>query len=331
MGIVKHIPVLNSLRAIAALSVCLFHFICTVTGFISNKIVLQIFSFGHYGVQMFFVISGFIIPWSMFNNKYRINNFFIFFAKRLIRLEPPYIISLLLAIVYSYVRALGPHFNGVDISPSFKEVILHFGYLIPFFKGQKWVLDVYWTLAIEFQYYIAIGLLFNSFCSNELYQRMLLYFLFLCAPLLMRNNFLPPHLPIFLLGIILCLYKTSIIKLPELITVSVFTFLDIRIFHDLPTVIFAGLTFFTILHAQDIKSKVGDFVGDISYSLYLFHTLSGTIILNYFAHSASSHLFKIVIIIVSVLASIGVSYFIYKFIEKPSKILSARISYQRKT
>jgi peptidoglycan/LPS O-acetylase OafA/YrhL len=327
---IKHIPVLNSLRAIAAMSVCLFHFVCTVTGFVSNEVILQIFSYGHYGVQMFFVISGFVIPWSMFYNKYKINNFFTFTAKRLIRLEPPYIISLLFAILHTYIRALSPHYNGVDITPTFKQILLHFGYLIPFFEGEKWIRPVYWTLAIEFQYYIAIGLLYNLIWSNKLIQRILLYSLFLCAPLLLRSNFLPYHLPIFLLGIILCLYKTNIIKMPELLIISIAAFIAIAVFHDWPTVIFSGSTFFLILYGENIKSKIGDFLGNISYSIYLFHSLTGMIILNYFTHTVTSPVIKFVLLILAIMVSIACSVFIYKFIEKPSKELSSRVSYKRK-
>lgn len=326
----KHIPVLNSLRAVAALSVCLFHFVCTVTGFITNQTILDLFSFGHYGVQMFFVISGFIIPWSMYHSKYAINNFFTFTAKRLIRLEPPYIISLLLAIAHTYARAVSPHYNGVDITPTFKQIALHFGYLIPFFETEKWIRPVYWTLAIEFQYYITIGLLFNFIFNNKIFQRLICYVLFLGAPLIVKNNFLPYHLPVFLLGIVLCLYKTKFIKVNEFRIVALVTLLAINYFMDLPILVFSAITFFAILYAENVKSRIGDFLGEISYSLYLFHSLSGMILLNYLEHSSPAPVLKFLLIIVAVGISIGVSFFVYKFVEKPSKELSSRISYKRK-
>ncbi len=45
----------DALRAIAALWVCLFHF-TSATG---------VGRYGYLGVTIFFVISGFIVPWSM--------------------------------------------------------------------------------------------------------------------------------------------------------------------------------------------------------------------------------------------------------------------------
>jgi proteic killer suppression protein len=93
-----NVPILDSLRAFAALSVCLFHFVCTTTDYIKTQWILDIFSVGSYGVQLFFVISGFVIPWSMYNANFKINHFFKFALKRFSRLEPPYIASLFFAI-----------------------------------------------------------------------------------------------------------------------------------------------------------------------------------------------------------------------------------------
>ena len=75
------IPVLESLRAFAATSVCLYHFVCTTTDYVHNESVLNLFSLGEYGVHLFFVISGFIIPWSMYRAGYEIKHFFTFFYR----------------------------------------------------------------------------------------------------------------------------------------------------------------------------------------------------------------------------------------------------------
>ncbi len=325
----KNIPVLHSLRALAALSVCMFHYVCTVTGFISNTTIISFFSYGHFGVQMFFVISGFIIPWSMFHGKYEIKNFFTFTAKRLIRLEPPYLVSLLFAIAHTYIRTLSPHYNGIDITPSAKQIALHFGYLIPFVEGEKWIRPVYWTLAIEFQYYLTIGLLFAFITSKKMWLRIIIYAAFLSGPIWMKVNFLPYHLPIFLLGIILCLYKTKIAGRLEMYIIGITSLTIIAIFNDVPTMFFSGFAFFAILYFSNFKSAIGYFLGNISYSLYLFHSLTGMILLNYCAHSVTTPLVKLLLIVSALLISIGASYIVYRFIEKPSKELSSRIKYKK--
>jgi len=96
----NNIVVLDSLRAFAALSVCLFHFVCTTTGYITTDWILNLFDIGKYGVQLFFVISGFVIPWSMYAAGFQLKNLFSFLFKRLARLEPPYVFSVLIALQY---------------------------------------------------------------------------------------------------------------------------------------------------------------------------------------------------------------------------------------
>ncbi|MDQ3047939.1 MAG: acyltransferase [Bacteroidota bacterium] len=320
------IPVLNGLRGFAALSVCLFHFICTVNGFIDSDFFTGIFSFGHYGVQMFFVISGFIIPWSMYHNGYKLKHYFTFAAKRFIRLEPPYLVSLMVAIAHTYIRMLSPHYNGVDITPDTTQVLLHFGYLIPFFQDQEWIRQVYWTLAIEFQYYLTIALLFPLIANGNFYLRFLSY-LIMFSGVFFFKGFFPFHLPVFLFGICLFLYKANIIRWLELSILIIAAGLEVVFYHDVATLIFASVTFLVILFFTDYKNKVAVFLGEISYSVYLFHGLTGLVILNYFSHSVEHPLLKFLLVLLAILVTIVAAYLVYRFVELPSKKLSSRIKF----
>lgn len=324
----KHVPILDALRAFAALSVCLFHFICTVNGFIDSETVKYFFSFGHYGVQLFFVISGFVIPWSLFHSNYQLRNYFTFAVKRFIRLEPPYIVSLMVAIAHTYFRAMSPHYNGVDITPTFKQIALHFGYLIPFVEGQKWIRPVYWTLAIEFQYYLSIGLLFPLLAGKRWSGRVVFYVLCLVGPFFL-NNFLPYYLPVFLLGISMFLYKSAIITIVELVVVTIVASLEILVFHDTGTLVFSLIGYFAILFFSDFKTKVLTFLGDISYSIYLFHSLTGLVLINYISHSVHQPIVKLLAVLVALLVTVGCSYLVYRFVELPSKKLSSKIKFKK--
>jgi len=51
---IAYIPVITLLRGLAALMVCLYHFICKTTDYITDEITLNIFHFGELGVSMFF-------------------------------------------------------------------------------------------------------------------------------------------------------------------------------------------------------------------------------------------------------------------------------------
>lgn len=325
----KHVPVLDSLRAFAALSVCLFHFICTVTGFVDNAWIRSFFDYGHYGVQLFFVISGFIIPWSLYHSGYKIRNFFTFAGKRFLRLEPPYIISLIVAITHTFVRMLSPHYNGLDVTPSIKQVMLHFGYMIPFFEGEKWIRPVYWTLAIEFQYYITIGLLFPLLLNKKNSWRYLCYALMFAGPFFLKG-FLPFYFPVFLLGISLCLYKIKAINMIELCIIATLSTIEIVIFHDFGTLLFSFIGFFSILYFQHFKSSILGFFGDISYSIYLFHSLTGLVLINYFSHTIHHPVLKVLLIVLATGVTIGASYLIFRFVELPSKKLSSSIKFNKK-
>lgn len=325
-----NVPVLNSLRAVAALSVCLFHYICTVVGFTTNELVQGIFFYGQYGVHMFFVISGFVIPWSMYYGGYKPSNFFRFLAKRLIRLEPLYLFSLALAVLHAFSRTWGPNYNGVDTTPTLQQISLHVGYLIPFFPDEKWIRPVYWTLAIEFQYYITMGLIFPLLIRKAIILRFFVYALVLLGVLIPHAGFLPYYLPIFLLGILLFLKKTELIGEAEFYTTSVISLALIFLFHDTGSFIFSFATFFIILHFSHIRSKIGDFLGEISYSLYLFHSLTGMIVLNYIVHIVQSPILKVGALFFAVGLAIAFSYVTYRVIEKPTKRWSSRIKYQPK-
>lgn len=158
---IRQIPILNTLRAIAAITVCLHHHLFTTRISISDWNPLRIFEIGNEGVTMFFVISGFVIPYAMFTKGYQLSSIHRFFAKRLMRLEPPYLLSLLLALVFHQIRHLNPYGTGIDKTPSLECALLHLGYWIPFTNGEcSWTIGVYWSLAVEFQYYIFLSVAF---------------------------------------------------------------------------------------------------------------------------------------------------------------------------
>lgn len=96
----KHIPVLYHLRGLAATSVCLFHFSNGEGGFLNaHDPIKQVGSFGWLGVEAFFVISGFVVPYSLHirsRTSYRPSDAFDFIGRRLRRLEPPYLACILL-------------------------------------------------------------------------------------------------------------------------------------------------------------------------------------------------------------------------------------------
>ncbi len=324
------IGVLDSLRAFAALSVCLYHFVCKTVDFIPKNGVYDLFFTGQYGVHLFFVISGFVIPWSMYNNRYSIGNFFRFLLKRLARLEPPYIISVVLAIVVVFARAWFIGDGQLHIEVSFSQILLHVGYLIPFFdQSYDWLSPVYWTLAVEFQYYILIALLYVPMMRYGLFMRLLIYTVSCVSSFLVGDTFLPFWLPVFLVGIVLFLYKTKIIVLSEfvLVTLAMLIVCWFKCPHE--SLIFITLPVIVVLFSENLKVPVLHFLGKMSYSIYLIHAIIGISFMNVLSHHVNGTLQKILLVLVVLAISIVSSYVFYRILEKPSKALSSRISYRK--
>lgn len=321
------IAILDSLRAFAAISVCLYHFVCTTTGYIQTEWILNFFSFGKYGVQLFFVISGFIIPWSMYKANYRLNNFFMFLLKRLARLEPPYLFSLVLAIFVLGVRwlVLGQSENLQEISVP--RIFLHFGYLIPFFKDYEWINQVYWTLAVEFQYYLFIALIFVPLATLGIAIRILIYLVFLALAFCFDSRFLPYWLPVFLLGVLVFLFKSQIIGAHEYYVVTFITALFSVYFYSIGEVLYMLLPVVLILYFSDKEFKIGHFLGKFSYSLYLMHPIIGATFINVISHHVQHPVGKLLVIIGGVLITVFGSWLVYRLVELPSKKLSSRLKY----
>src|SRR6266550_3570304 len=98
MKIATHIPELDGLRGIAILMVVVYHaFLFSVSppaGWIA-----RLASYGFAGVDLFFVLSVFLITGILLNDKGRPGYFRIFYAKRALRIWPLYYLLLLVSFV----------------------------------------------------------------------------------------------------------------------------------------------------------------------------------------------------------------------------------------
>ena len=90
----SHIAVIDTLRGIAALMVVIVH----VSMRLEPSWLTTIASYGQHGVILFFVISGFIIPYSLFKSNYTLRAMANFLWRRILRLNPPYYATLLLLL-----------------------------------------------------------------------------------------------------------------------------------------------------------------------------------------------------------------------------------------
>lgn len=140
---------LDGLRGLAALGVVLHHF---AGGYQSRypdapPPVIEA-DWGAYGVQLFFFISGFVILMSAGRARRPVD----FAISRVSRLYPVYWIAVTLAIVLTVIFRV-PH-----TPQSLRDRVLNYTMV------QRWlqipnVDDVYWTLAVEMQFYVMVFIL----------------------------------------------------------------------------------------------------------------------------------------------------------------------------
>ena len=316
------IPIINNLRGIAALLVCLFHFVFSTKNYITNQQILDVFYFGQYGVQLFFIISGIVIPLSLLKSNYTLLKFPSFFLKRIIRIEPPYLVALSIAILIIIIRGNVSKLN-------YTQIALHIGYLIPFFLDEyAWLNEVFWTLAIEFQYYLIISVLIVLLTNNTFIGRLTFYLIFLLMPFLYSNsNFFPFYAPMFLIGILWCLFFLTKINSLEFICLLVAS-VSVTFFKIGHIDAFIGL--FTIIFIHFLKNysnKLLLFFGNISYTMYLIHPLIGASCINILSHKFALSWQKPIVIIVGFVVTTVSSYILYLIIEKPTQSLSKKIKY----
>lgn len=324
----KKIPVINGLRGIAASMVAFLH-LASVNGYIENATIKSIFALGNTGVYIFFVISGVVIPLSMIRGGYTYQNWGTFMLKRLIRLEPPYLATIALALIYFQVRMFVPTSVKTDLMPGTKDLLLHLGYLVPFFKA-KWALGIFWTLAVEFQYYIIISLLLPLAVTGGKSGRYSFYLFFLCCPFLLSNKFFfPLHGPIFLMGIVYAFLKTNIIESRECFVLTLLCIAISIVVLPLKHAIAGMATILIINFLPNITNGVLEFLGKISYSLYLIHQLTGKALINVLSYKFRADYQKPLVIIGGYLFAVLAAYVFYRVIEKPSQKLSARIKYKQ--
>ena len=316
---------IDFLRGLAALMVAFFHFTHhqSIHGTLLNEsdLIYKIGHFGQYGVHLFFVISGFVIPYSMVKHNYSIGKIGGFLLKRITRIEPPYLLSILWVIASSIVFAI---YLGNDVFIEWKRIFLHLGYLIPF-SSEHWFNDVYWTLAIEFQYYLLIALSFSFFFHKKQVVRTIALGAMAIFPFLGYEGFLIAYTPIFGLGIVGALVQLNRINQRSFLFWIVVFFSSIFLFKG---VIIAGITLITlfVIVGMHIKTKGTDFLGKISYSVYLTHgELGGRLIYFLIPFCVTSTFRSYLLLVGAILFSIFGAWVFYLVIERSSKRLASKI------
>jgi len=315
----------DQLRGLAALAVGWYHF-TNVRSFLPEGWIKESGSSGWLGVEVFFVISGFILPWALYRAGYRLRHFARFLAKRILRLDPPYLVTLVLLIGLAFLGWARHGFQADQLHLSFPQVFLHLGYLNAFF-GYEWLSPVFWTLAIEFQYYLLLGLLFPLLIHTNMNVRLsALSVLGALAFVFPQSAFVFHFMFLFLLGIATFYRKTG--------QIGNRTFLALLIVFGIgctctlsPLIAIVGAATATSISYTKLNIRPLRFLSRISYSFYLLHGTIGGILITQVMRVTENPSLRITFLPVIFGLSILGSWVLYRWVELPAQRWSSSIRY----
>jgi peptidoglycan/LPS O-acetylase OafA/YrhL len=144
---------LDALRGLAALVVAWYHLSPSVIGSRHHLAVHRYIDLGKYGVLLFFLVSGYVIPMSL----ERHGSMRRFWAGRLFRIYPAYLaaIAVILVLVELGVMPLPPTARTETATTLLGHVTM-----MPDLLGVRGLVWPFWTLTFEMIFYLLVGGLF---------------------------------------------------------------------------------------------------------------------------------------------------------------------------
>jgi peptidoglycan/LPS O-acetylase OafA/YrhL len=273
---------------------------------------------GAYGVAVFFIISGFLIPISL--ERYKAKRFLI---ARFFRLIPVYAVCLFVVVCISFI------FGTREFSTSiFSEYFLNITLMRDVFAG-KMLDSVIWTLEIEAKFYLYLALLY-VLLNKRFYYCIWINIVILSLVLISSISSLYKYsgaLSFMFIGV--CFYfiqmgdvKSRIISAAAVIpNLYIMDISFSRYYgHDLVSAIYLKsllacvIVAFMIVVFKLKTPKLVMYIANISYPLYAVHTI-GYPLLSYFVYKLE---FGGMGVILTLFIVTIISHFIHRLIEKPS-------------
>lgn len=319
---------LDVFRAVAALAVCFHHFNReSLTG---GTWFSEMAKYGNYGVDIFFVISGYVIPLALLRRDFQLSQIGIFLQGRFLRLYPAYALAAFLTLGLWYASTWFPGFRGEGPPEiSVAEILANATLSCDFFQ-QEWFGVVFWTLAIEAQYYLFIALSFPLlFCNlgKKLLTRWIPLGAWLLLPLLFRQG---PTLfgwsALFAMGFLAILWQRGELRnwgLCAGVVVAGMVQWEVRG----PVSAVLGLsTALGILFLPNLAWRPLVWVGTISYSLYLLHVPIGGRVMNFLERFAEFGFVQLLSVPMALAISLFFAWIFFLLVEKPSHDLAQKIA-----
>ena len=345
----SRVHILDGLRVVAILMVMFFHYY----SFFYNRFYTyaidtsETFKFGYLGVELFFIISGFVITLTLTS----CNTFWEFLVKRFIRLLPGMLICSLTTFLICIFFDINNLFPG---SKEIKNLILSNTFVKPdllnfLFKTDFEYIDaVYWSLWVELCFYIVVATLYfldktnllRNFGIFAIVVRLFQYFIvsdagatILPSLISQRNyNLLYRMISIFdltkmalwfLLGMLLLELHRNTSRSKILVAFSAVFLLEILLDANLTVTLFS-LAVYVVLLLFIYKPAVIAFLGNkflttlgiASYSIYLIHNRNGLLLIDRL--SPTFGVYNIVLPIIAMILACLFAFYSYKYFEMPA-------------
>jgi peptidoglycan/LPS O-acetylase OafA/YrhL len=184
----KRIPELDGLRGLAILLVVLCHYVARGEKTGHSAVVhhfFQAFSAGWSGVDLFFVLSGFLIGSILLESRGSRSYFRTFYLRRAHRILPFYYLWILLCLVgFTVAYFIAP--SAMVTSADFRPIPRYIVFIQNFFWSKTYFemlfLGATWSLAVEEQFYLCAPLLVRYVSGRALFR--VLIAVVLLSPLL---------------------------------------------------------------------------------------------------------------------------------------------------
>ena len=172
-------PELDGLRALAISMVLIWHYLGVPLG--GQSSVAPVLIFGRTGVDLFFVLSGFLITRILLETRAQPGYFAVFYMRRALRILPPYL--MLLAVYFIGLRLAPSHelFSG-SVPPASYAIFLQNYAMAWLGTYGASLMAPTWSLAVEEQFYLLFPLLIWFTPTRRLPP--IMYLLIVSAPII---------------------------------------------------------------------------------------------------------------------------------------------------